>query len=292
MAKKNNQNKKRRRQSKNPIQKRTHFSDKGFLNRFKSNWIITIAGTLAIGAIINYSSLKEVYNDLFKTQPIEKFNYTNVGLIAELTRLNKEYDESNSKEAIDRITELLVYNFHTLRFQRPTTFAKIMHGKSFHNSASLDQPGNWLPYNGLTLMQLNSKNGSMTAKFEARIKNPGIDKPVPYLPFEFWWENQIVLNDRLENAFTRKSLVMSYALYRSQKSYAGISNLELVKDFNYLGISIDKNSFSTALIDMKTLKPIRPSEPPPKALLNSLLNEIIRAISGEVVETLIKIQVT
>lgn len=211
--------------------------------------IITFGALIIWGILANYSSLREFYYDFLSGKPIEQSDYTKIEFISELKKQNNIYDTTGSTKAVDKIVEILVYNFYTLKLKNPKDFDNTISKLLFYNSSSIDYSGNWLPFSGLTLISINFAGKKSNARFISRIKEPNFKPQTLNLPFEIWWSEQVVLNDRLGNSFTRKSLLLSYVLFNLQDNFADLGELEKVSKFNFLGIKLGDKYFETASVD-------------------------------------------
>lgn len=184
---------------------------------------LAIISTL-IGAFIG---IFQFIREEIKDKPIEHFSYESLGLIEELTKLNSSYDTTRSNKDIERIVEIIIYNFLKLKLQKPDQFNQSISKLKFYNSAFPSSSKNLIPYNGLTSMFLK-RGDKTTVEFFANIRHGIGQLPMQYpdTPFPIWWEKQIVMDDRLGNEFTRRSLIMSFALYNSQRNHPELSDLK------------------------------------------------------------------
>lgn len=254
------------------------------------NWKI-IPTIIAIIAAY-YGWIKPLLKDTTKLfeKPLDQkqIAVNDVRFIRKLQELNHEYDKSRSKEAIDQIATILYYNFHKKRHEDPSSFNSIINNTKFINSATIDRPGNWLAYDGLTYTKtVFNPPSEPTIEFIAYARKPDFERSeIPYLPFEFWWETAIILDDRWNNKFTRKNIILSYVLFEIDGSMSKSEKYTEVKKLNFLGYGVDKNGIYLDA-NSGTGKPIKPKATP-DFILNSLLMETIRGISGEVVLTFIE----
>jgi len=137
----------------------------------------------------------------------------------------------------------------------------------FYNSALPFNPRNIIPYNGLTMIKMSSREGT---SYEAPLDGgPPVRSRTDKLSFSLWWEGMFVIKDKNGDTFTRKELVLSTANMDGgahvdphlDKAYANLSR------FNALGWKVFRKDVED---DFK----------------NNPASASVRQISHEVIKTL------
>lgn len=275
----------------NPKQYKTRKKEQGyfislktFFNKFKTviQVLLPLLG-LTTWFLVDFKSLKKEYLD---EPSASNFPYYSLETIPELKRLNNLYDKTGESIYIDHMVEIIAYNFHNLRRKNPDKFNETFNQLDFLNSANIVISNPILPYMGLINFKILSRDDWHDIEFVARTKEE-VTQNYFKSKFNVWWETQIVLNDHKGNKYTRRSIVLNYAIHRLNKRYNSVNDPEIIKKFEFSGILSNYNPES-GILTLESLL-LRPSKSTNESVVRNedvLLFENIRGISGEIAETL------